>query len=172
MKTDSTHGAKVTRSIDAGFSLIELVVAMAVVALLAGFAVPSFLSWQISHRLRGAATNLVGDLEMAKIRAIRENTFVAVIFSQDSYSIFVDNGEGGGSAGDWTRNGMEALVQHRWLPSGVTIDLTGITLPDSRVRFNGKGFPLGVTLPETIPIVNASGRKSVALTRLGSVRIQ
>jgi prepilin-type N-terminal cleavage/methylation domain-containing protein len=155
-----------------GFTILELVVAIAIASLMAGIAVPSIVNWLQSNRLRGAAINLVGDLEMAKIRAIRENSFVAVLFFQDSYRIFVDNGEGGGGSGDWTRNGMEALVQHRSLPAGVTIDLTALTLPDSRVRFSGKGFPLGVTLTETIPIVNAVGRKRVTLTRLGNIQIQ
>lgn len=63
---------------------MELVIAVAIVAILASVALPSFISWQRSHRLSGAATNLLADLEAAKMRAVRENSFVAVLFSGNS----------------------------------------------------------------------------------------
>jgi hypothetical protein len=108
---------------------------------------------------------------MAKIRAIRENSSVAVLFDADSYRVFVDNGSGGGTAGDWIRNGDEALVQFRELPAGVTIALTDLTLADDRVRFNGRGQPPDVMATETIPLQNKVGRKNVTINRLGGVRI-
>jgi prepilin-type N-terminal cleavage/methylation domain-containing protein len=155
-----------------GFSVVELAVAIAIAAILAGFALPSFVSWQNSSRLRGAAVNLVGDLEMAKIRAIRENSQVVAQFRAEGYTIFVDNGAGGGTAGDWVRNGAEPFVQDRQLPGGVTVDLASLTLADDRLRFNGKGQPPDVAAGETIPLQNKVGRKSVTLSRLGTVRIQ
>lgn len=155
-----------------GFSVLELVVALAIVAILAGVALPSFIGWQQSNRLRGAATNLMADLDAAKMRAVRENSFVAVLFSTDRYTIFVDDGAGGGVAGDWTRNGTEALVQQRNLPSGVTIPLADLTLVNNRVRFSGRGLPMDVAAAETIPLENAVDRRNVSLTRLGNVRIQ
>jgi len=155
-----------------GFTTLELAVVIAIVAIMASVALPSFVAWQNSSRLRGAAINLVGDLEMAKIRAIRENSTVAVLFNTDSYRIFVDNGSGGGTAGDWIRNGDEALVQYRELPAGVVIDMTDLTLADDRVRFNGRGQPPDVVAMETIPLQNKVGRKIITINRLGAVRIQ
>lgn len=155
-----------------GFTLLEMVVAIAIAAIMAGFALPSFVNWQNSTRLRGAAVNLVGDLEMAKIRAIRENSQVVAQFSAEGYTIFVDNGAGGGTAGDWVRNGAETLVQNRRLPTGVTVDLDGLTLTDDRLRFNGKGQPPDLAAVETIPLQNKVGRKNLTLNRLGAVRIQ
>jgi prepilin-type N-terminal cleavage/methylation domain-containing protein len=163
-------GAKIRKN--NGFTMLEMAVAMAIAAILASFALPSFISWQGKNRLRGAAINLVGDIEMAKIRAIRENSMVAVLFDAESYIIFVDNGAGGGAAGDWTRNGDEALVQFRELPAGVTIDLTDLTPADDRLRFNGRGQPPDVVTTESIPLQNKAGRKTVTLNRLGAVRIQ
>ena len=155
-----------------GFSVLELVIAIAIVAILASVALPSFIAWQRSHRLSGTATNLLADLEAAKMRAVRENSFVAVVFSGDSYTIFVDNGAGGGVAGDWIRNGNEALVQQRILPTGVNIPMADLTLVNKRVRFNGRGLPLDVGAAETIPVENNIVRKNISLTRLGNVRIQ
>jgi len=155
-----------------GFTILELVVAIAIAAIMAAFALPSIVNWQNLSRLRGSAVNMVGDLEMAKIRAIRENSPVVAQFSAENYTIFVDNGAGGGTAGDGMRNGGEALVQYRKLPPGVTVDLTGLTLADDRLRFNGKGQPPDVAAVETIPLQNKVGRKNVTLNRLGTVRIQ
>jgi type IV fimbrial biogenesis protein FimT len=155
-----------------GFSVLELVVAVAIVAILASVALPSAISWQRSHRLRGVATNLLADLEAAKMRAVRENSLVAVVFAADRYTIFVDNGAGGGVAGDWTRNGQESLVQQRILPTGTTIAMADVTLADTRVRFNGRGLPMDVGAVETIPVGNTVDRETISLTRLGQVRIQ
>jgi type IV fimbrial biogenesis protein FimT len=155
-----------------GLSALELVIALAIVAILASVALPSFITWQRSHRLDGAVTNLVADLEAAKMRAVRENTFVAVSFSGDSYTIFVDNGAGGGIPGDWSRNGAEALVQNRVLPAGVKIPLADLSLADQRVRFNGRGLPLNVGAAEVIPLENDIRRKTILVTRLGNIRIQ
>ncbi len=155
-----------------GFTILELAVAIAIAAILAGFALPSYVNWQNSSRLRGAAVNLVGDLEMAKIRAIRENSQVVAQFRAEGYTIFVDNGAGGGTPGDWVRNGAEPLVQNRKLPGGVTVDLAGLTLADDRLRFNGKGQPPDLAAVETIPLQNKAGRKNLTLNRLGAVRIQ
>jgi prepilin-type N-terminal cleavage/methylation domain-containing protein len=155
-----------------GFTILELAVAIAIAAIMASFSVPSIVTWQHKSRLQGAALNLFGDLEMAKIRAIRENSTVVVQFAAENYTIFVDNGAAGGTAGDWVRNGGEALVQYRWLPAGVTVILSDLTLADDRLRFNAKGQPMDVMSPETIPLQNRVGRKNVMLTRLGTVRIQ
>ena len=155
----------------AGFSVLELMVVVAVVALLAAVATPSLVSWQRERRLTGAAANLAADLELAKMRALRENSFVAMIFSADGYTIFVDNGAGSGDPGDWVRSGDEPLIQTRTFPPGVQIPMSDLTLANHRVRFNGRGFPLDVTATESIPIVNEFGRRTITLTRLGNVRV-
>jgi type IV fimbrial biogenesis protein FimT len=155
-----------------GFTILELAVAIAIATIMASFALPSFVNWQNSSRLRGAAVNLVGDLEVAKIRAIRENSPVVAQFSSENYTIFVDNGADGGTAGDGIRNGGEPLVKYRKLPAGVTVNSTGLTLADDRLRFNGKGQPPDVATIETIPLQNKVGRKNVTINRLGTVRIQ
>ena len=141
-----------------GFSLIELMVVLAVVAVMAGLATPSMVTWQQSRKLNGAVTNLTADLELAKMRAIRENSFVAVIFTAGGYTIFVDNGAGSGDAGDWIRSGDEVLVQRRTFPQAF-IQMADLSLPNSRVRFNGRGFPMDVAATESIPISSERGRK-------------
>ena len=158
---------------ESGFTAIELAVTLAIMVVVAAIIMPPYLKWLRSYRLRGAVNNLIADVEMAKIRAIRENSFVAMLFQSDKYVIFVDNGLGaGGSAGDWIRNGNESLLRERPLPAGVTFDLGGLTFASDRVRFNGRGLPLDVVGQETIPLVNASGGKDIIMNRLGHMSIQ
>jgi hypothetical protein len=113
----------------------------------------------------------MGDIEMAKIRAIRENDFVAIQFQPTSYTVILDNGEGGGTAGDWARNGSEELIRQRELPSGVLIDIGAMTLVNKRVRFNGRGVPPEVASDEHISILNQRGTKTIRLNRLGHMEL-
>ncbi len=157
---------------DSGFTALEVAVTLAIIAVLASITMPSFLSWLSGHRLRGAAINLMADIESAKIRAMRENAFVAVQFTAVGYSIFVDNGAGSGTAGDWVRNGTERLVQDRQFPAGVTVRLADLSLADSRVRFTGRGLPADLATEALIPVENPAGRRDIRLNRLGRVWIQ
>jgi type IV fimbrial biogenesis protein FimT len=157
---------------NSGFTAYELAVTMAIVGIFATITMPSFLNWLTSHRLRGAAINLMADMEQAKIRAIRENTFVAVQFGTDQYRIFVDNGSGGGVAGDWNQTGSERLVVARVLPAGVSI-APALTLAQQRVRFTSRGLPADLlNAEESIPLVNRAGLRDIRLNRLGRLWIQ
>jgi prepilin-type N-terminal cleavage/methylation domain-containing protein len=157
---------------NSGFTAFEVAVTLAVVAVLASVVMPSFLRWLQAHRLRGAAINLMADLEMAKVRAIREGSFVAVQLAADNYEVFIDNGAGGGTAGDMIRNGAEDVIQYRRLPAGVSIVLADLMLPDNRMRFNSRGLAPDLAAAEPIPLANGSGRKEVRVNRLGGLKIQ
>ena len=156
---------------NSGFTAFELATTIAITAIVAAFVMPPYLSWLRDHRLRGATTNVVADIEMAKIKAIRENAFVVILFESNSYTVFVDNGSGGGTAGDWIRNGSEELMRLRTLPGAVRFDLDNLTLADNRVRFNGRGISPDITGAETIPLVNPRGSKTVGLNRLGHLEM-
>jgi type IV fimbrial biogenesis protein FimT len=155
---------------NSGLTAFEVAVTLAIIALLAAVSMPSFLKWLQAHRLRGAAINLMADLEMAKVRAIREGSFVSFEFFANTYQVFIDNGNGGGVEGDMNRNGTESLIQNRRLPTGVSVSLDELT--NSRMRFNSRGLAPDLAAAELIPLVNTSGRKTVRVNRLGSVRIQ
>jgi len=68
----------------AGFSLIELMVTIAVLAVLLGIAIPSFQSMLEKHRLVGAAEQLYEDLQYARTEAIKKNRQVTASFTTGS----------------------------------------------------------------------------------------
>ena len=66
-----------------GFTLIELMVTVAVIAILAVVAMPNLMSVINANRLRSQADELVGALQMARGEAIRRNSAVTVCPTED-----------------------------------------------------------------------------------------
>ena len=142
-----------------GFTLIELLVIIAILAVLSSLGTPAFLQWRSDAKLRDAVSSLRGDLEMAKLRAMRENEFVVVLFNTNNYLVFIDDGAGaGGVAENWILDGDERVLRNRQMPAGVRIDLANTTFADDRARFNGRGR---VGNQGEVKIVNNAGAQKV-----------
>lgn len=133
----SRMSGRAARRGTAGFSLIELLVILAIIAIISSLTVPSFLRWRTDAKLRGAISNLKGDLELSKMLAIRENAFVVTKFEDGGYKIWIDNGE---FAADWIEDPDEFRVRNRALPSGISLD-PATSLVDDQIRFAGRGVP-------------------------------
>lgn len=67
-----------------GFTLVELMVTLAVAAILMAIATPSFTSLINSNRLSGGANELVAALQTARMEAVRRNARVLVCRSENS----------------------------------------------------------------------------------------
>jgi len=73
-----------------GFTLIELMVIIAIMAIIAAIAIPQYNIWMVRARIQGAAGNLQQDINWAKGYAIRSGYPVTV------------NIQSGGNACAWT----------------------------------------------------------------------
>ena len=85
---------------DCGFTLIELIIVIAIIAVFAGIAVPNFLSYMPKSRLNGAARQVMGDLMAARMKAVKLNHRVKVFFYSDHQYKICDDDDNNGTVVD------------------------------------------------------------------------
>lgn len=67
-----------------GFSLIELLIGIAIMAILVGLALPSFQSWLKNTQIRNAAESITNGLQRARAEAVARNSNVTFVLGADS----------------------------------------------------------------------------------------
>ncbi len=150
---------------DSGFTFIEMMTVIAITGLLAAIAVPNMMAWRSGAKLRGVVENVRGDLQLAKLKAVQESGSVAVLFSGNSYQVFID----GANAG--VLDAGERLLRNRQLPAGVSIDLGSTDFNgNDYARFNNRGLPDDIG---NVVVDSSSGDQGlIGLNRLGRINIQ
>jgi len=143
----------------AGFSLAELLVVLAVIGILAGMTVPFFISYYQSAALKAAAEELVTFLNLGRQIAIKENRAVCVQTTAGAIQMRVS----GCSGTLWVGPGTDASGNWK-VPQGFTLTSTaapvfsylGAASPAATytVRNSANGRTLSVA-------VSASGRVNV-----------
>jgi type IV fimbrial biogenesis protein FimT len=66
-----------------GFTLLEMVVVMTIVAILVGIGAPSYRSVTTSNRISGEINGLLGDMQYARSEALKEGQIVTICSSTD-----------------------------------------------------------------------------------------
>src|SRR3989442_13839375 len=75
---------KVSKIQQRGFSMVEVVIVLTVVLILAGVAIPNIATAIANVRLRGAASDLSGLMQSARLVAVKNNATYTVLFNPTS----------------------------------------------------------------------------------------
>jgi prepilin-type N-terminal cleavage/methylation domain-containing protein len=158
-----------------GFTAIELMTVLAIVAVLATLSVSNFISLRPRYELVEAVTDILSMLQNARLRAVKENRRVVVLFDPDGngrlegdYIAFVDNGNGG--AGEWTRQteAGEPLVACGKVPEGVRLSRTSFA--HDHLRFDSRGHLMDIN--RSIYLKNAKGlTRKITVYASGNCRV-
>ena len=136
---------------NSGFTIVELLVVIALIAIIAAIAVPNFIGWLPKYRLRAATQDLYSNFQRAKMGAIKNNNDWAIVFdtNTDSYSIISDY-LGSGQAIEKTVNlssyGSGIGFGHgnatQPIPSGGSFPTDNVTYdtPDNTAVFTPRGL--------------------------------
>ncbi|MCF8068779.1 MAG: GspH/FimT family pseudopilin [Desulfobacterales bacterium] len=139
-----------------GFTLIELLIVVAIFAIFATIGTPAFIHWRNNASLRGNANNLKADLELAKLRAMQENTSVSLIFDNNyrGYEVRINGGN---------------TIQKVSMTGGVKVNTLPAALSDT-IQFNGRGLSADIATTQTVTIVNSrNDEKKIIVNRLGHI---
>ena len=105
-----------------GFSLVELMVVIGVIALMSAIAAPSLISWLPNVQFRDASRSMLIDIQLAKMTAIKKNVNVVIRFNGGGYTIFVDDGGGGvGANNDNLEVGVEEILKTAAMPANIVL---------------------------------------------------
>ena len=143
-----------------GFTLIELSVIIAIMAVFAGIAIPNFLSYMPKHRLNGAARQVMGDLMAARMKAVSLNCDVVVAFvsGDPEYKIWTD------SNNNSTKDSGEEITKD------IQSNYRDVTISSTKnIEFHSRGTanPYGI-----IVLTNSAGSKDVKAHITGRVMIE
>ncbi len=130
-----------------GFSVVEMLLTIAVGLIILAIAIPSFLSWLPGLRLSSAARQVATDLQVARMKAIAQNTAYTVTFNTSTTYTFSI----GGDSRDFGQ-----------LYPGITFTKTANPV------FTARGT---ASTPATITLTNGGANKQVEVTSVGRVRI-
>jgi type IV fimbrial biogenesis protein FimT len=177
LRKNKCTGQDSKKAVTAGFTLIELMIVVAIVAIIMGVAVPAISQYRDHHQFSGAVIEVLSSLRRARMTAVELNRNVVfeVDVANGSYRAFVDDGAGiPENAGNASWDTGEQVIGATVLPRGV--EFTSATFGgESFFTFSGRGFPMNgnAAVGGTIDLAgNLGTTRSVVLILSGHARIQ
>ena len=135
-----------------GFTVMELIVTIGIIALLASIAIPSYISRLPAKRFQSAVGEIQGILHSARMVAIKENAIVFVDFDVAAEQAVATSG------GD--------TIREVEMPGGV--DLTSVT-PNNSVKFDSRG--LADRSIDIIVTAESGDSKRISLSLSGNSKV-
>lgn len=152
--------ARIARSVSAGwadgFTLTEIIVALAIISILAAIALPNWSTLLPNYALTSAARQVQSELHRLKSRAVAENASFRLVFSGATYNIQKYSGGSYSATGD-----------SKTLPDGITLAESS----DTTVGFTSRGTSIDSS-EKTVRLCNIKNSgKNIVLSDTGRIRI-
>jgi type IV fimbrial biogenesis protein FimT len=151
-----------------GFTLIELTTTLALLGIISAISIPSYFSWLPRHKLQTSVRYIYDDMNMARSRAVKNNTVAVAIFniSNDTYTVFLDTS----SPVNWALDAGETVLSNGTLENGV--DILSSTFTSDTYGFNSRGMTRTPAVPGEVRLTNPSGLfMGVRVTTSGCLKI-
>lgn len=136
-----------------GFSLLELMVVLAIIAIIVAVAIPDYQASMAANREKSASNNLLGAMQFARSEAITRRTGVTVCASSD----------GSSCGADWSAGGIVRTtdgVVLRTIPAADDVAMTG-----NAIAFRGDGTSAGGS-------ITVGSSRTVSISVIGYAKIE
>jgi type II secretion system protein H len=141
-----------------GFTLVEMMVVIALIGIITAAVIPNFIGWRNNAKVAQAARQVYSDLQTARTTAIKNNATISVDFNVGS--------------NNYTMRGKVKA-----LPSGVIITDADFTTTGNVATFNNLGFGRTFTDAQndgtiTVKLANSKRSSTIQVNSAGNIRIQ
>ncbi|MBU2521826.1 MAG: GspH/FimT family pseudopilin [Proteobacteria bacterium] len=143
-----------------GFTLIEMMIVIAILAILAGIAIPNYLAWLPKSRLNGASRQVMGDLMAARMKAVSQNCDVRLAFvaGDAEYKIWTDN------------NNNDSIDSGEEITKDIQSDYHDVTIDtDRNIEFSPRGTANSYG---NVTLTNSASSRLVKVNITGRVMIE
>ena len=154
-KTSKTH---------AGFTIMELMVVIAIIGILSAVSMPNLISWRLDRHYNESLQQTFAIVNSTKTNAIKENRNAVVEFhiaDREIRAFTLDENE----------NELDRLHTYE-LRHGVDMENLNIAGGGNKLEFNSRGIPVG-NQPSTIGLKSDRGRSNqIEISMAGRIRLQ
>ena len=145
-----------------GFSLVELLIVIALIAIIGAIAVPNFTKMRDNSNLKEAAREISGDIQLYKQQAVAENRRFRMVFDVDNNDYTVQRE---------TTSGWENVIANKKVGAGYdSIKIIGDpTFASDTITFQTRGTTNAGTLE--IQHEKRLSTASIVTSLMGRVRV-
>lgn len=148
---------------DQGFTLVELMIAIAIIGIVSAIAVPNFQQMVSSQRVKSAASDIYGSLQLARSEAMKRNSGTANPVSLTA----VDST-------DWSKGWTVGITGSTFQTQNAYTGNVVVVGPDSgTIAYLGTGRPNDATRADnnTPPLLKVSSSAHSAIARCISLSL-
>ncbi len=151
-----------TKRSERGFTVVELITVVGIMMVVTAIATPSFYYWLPKYRLSAGARQIAADLQLARMKAIAQNTSYRLRFiDNNTYQVWRDKNpwEQDPATGDFD------------LPEGITVTIPNV-FPFDTSEFQSRGTANTGVGSDEITLTNDDLNKAVCIELVGRVHIE